>query len=276
MAVTVTVVSVTPQRVKLYINATPPDDPVLTQVIRTDAAGSAAVRMPSGAYGGLPISAPTYVSDYEYSLQTGGVPITYYVYTATAIVATVTLPPLTQHGVAYLTVPLYPASGLLLSAAGAPTDSIAVQYDQTSQGTSTVHPVVGRTDPLVVLGAAADPTGTLVIRCASLAAAQQLIGVLSSPAIFMLRQSDQVNLDFYFAVTSVSLAHSAEDWTTSPRPERRWDVSVSFASVASPPGILVPIGAWAYADLLAGYRDYLLVRAAFATYGDLLSNTPIR
>jgi hypothetical protein len=114
----------------------------------------------------------------------------------------------------------------------------------------------------------------MLMRCPSLDKAQDLIAVLSNAEIFMLRQSDQIDLDFYFVVTGLGLVHGEQDWTTVPRDERRWDVTVNYARVDSPAGVLTPINAWTYDLLAAGYRDYLTVRGAFTSYTDLLQNTP--
>jgi hypothetical protein len=269
MAVTVTL-SRNLQRVRIHIDNTAPAA-TITQVIRSDVSGVAAVRVDAGK---LPNSAASFdVYDYEYAFIADTVPVTYTVYATTGIVATATITPaITARGLSYLTVPRRPTLGFQL--AGSTTFDVVVTFDESRLSPSTVHRVVGRADPVVVLAPLAFSTGTMTIRSASLAGAQRVAQVLSNAEIFMLRQSDQVNLDFYFAVASVAMTHSDQDWTRVPRPERRWDVAVGFTRVAAPPGVLVPAKAWTYDLLAAGYRDYLTVRGSFTTYTDVVQNTP--
>jgi hypothetical protein len=170
----------------------------------------------------------------------------------------------------YLSVPRYPSSGLALNTGADPAQPVITHYTDTHQGQSVVHQVVGRSDPVVVLRPGGSRAGTFTLICPSLASAQEVSGILAQPQVFLLRQSDQNNLDLYFITEAVTTTHGDYDWTQTPQPERRWYLDVAFIEVAWPAGVITPVTVWTYADVLAGYGDYNAVAAAFATYADLL------
>jgi hypothetical protein len=271
MALTVTVTARNVQRVRLQIDN--PDAYNITKITRSDSAGVHSVRVVSGNLPNTDVS--QLVLDYEASMlwhQT----LRYDVYAGNAVRGSVLIDAASPwwevpgRGVAYLNVPLYPSSGLMLNTGADLAQSVVTGWASTRAGLSTRHQVVNRVEPVVVLRPGAARTGTFTIVCPSLAAAQQLEAVLALPQVFQLRQSDQDDLDVYFTTDSTSLSHSEETWTDSPAPERRWSVEVTFTEVAWPSGVLVPINVWTYADVTAGYGDYNAVAASFASYADLL------
>lgn len=271
MALTVAVDSRTPARIRLQI--TNPDGYNIEKVMRTDANGTHSVRTETGV---LPSTAAALVLlDYEAPLLWHSV-VRYDVYDVGnvvrgSVVIDASSPWWAEaRGLVYLNVPLYPSSGLLLNDGADPAQPVITSYSDAHAGQSTAHAVVGRADPVVVLRPGGARAGRFTLVCPSLAAAQQAAAVLAQPQVFQLRQSDQANLDVYFAVNGTALTHSEDDWTSSPQPERRWSLEVEFVEVAWPVGVIVPVTVWTYADLLAGYGDYNAVAATFDTYADLL------
>jgi hypothetical protein len=271
MTLTIAVTDRNLERVRLQI--TNPDAYNIGKVMRSDANGVHTVRTQAGVL-------PTTVSsllllDYEAPLLWHSV-VRYDVYDVNNVVrGSVAIDATSpywdvQRGMMYLSVPLYPSSGLVLNDGADPAQTVMTTYTDTHTGQSTAHQVVGRADPAVVLRPGGSRVGTFTLACPSLAAAQEVAGVLAQAQVFLLRQSDQNNLDVYFITTAVATTHSDADWTQTPQPERRWFLDVEFIEVAWPAGIVVPVTVWTYADVLAAYGDYNAVAATFATYADLL------
>lgn len=249
---------------------------VVTRIVRSDSNGVNAVRLAAGQ---LPASGNIAVEDYEASMLTG-TPITYYVYDAVGLVAqaTVTNEPTyanTAPGLVYLTCPPRPGLGRALNTGARPDEPVVTSYDARSVAASTVHRVVDRADPVVILRTAQLPEGVLQITCPSLASAQGIGYVLGQPYTFMLRQSDQDSLDFHFVMTGTSLSHAQESWgTVDGRVERRWVLDVSYTEIATPPEEVTRTAGWTYADVTAAHATYAAVLGTYATYLDLSRNTP--
>lgn len=276
MALTVTVTDRNVQRVRLQIDN--PNAYNVTKITRSDANGVRSVRVASGA---LPSTDTIQlVLDYEASMVWHRT-VRYDVYENNTVRGSVVIDAASPwwdspgRGLAYLNVPLYPSSGVTLATAADRAQSWVSQWSSTRQGQSSAHRIVNRADPVVVLRQGATRTGTFTIVCPSLAAAQRVEAVLAQPQVMQLRQSDQNNLDVYFTTDATALSHSEQDWTSSPQPERRWSVEVTFTEVAWPLGVVVPINVWTYADVVAGYNDYNAVAGSFATYADLLERIVI-
>jgi len=98
--------------------------------------------------------------------------------------------------------------------------------------------------------------------------------MLARGYVWMLRQSDQLNLDFYFVVIATTLTHSDTDVRTSPRAERRWTLSVQYAQVAAPGPDITALLGWSYAVVAASYTSYGALLGSFATYADLTTRHP--
>jgi hypothetical protein len=248
---------------------------VITRIVRSDSNGVNAVRVPAAQ---LPASGNIAVEDYEASMVSG-TPITYYAYDATGLVAQATVTDdatfaNTATGVVYLTCPPRPGLGRLLNA-GARADQIIVTlYDAQVQTTSTVHRVVDRADPIVILRTAPLPEGRLELTCPSLSSAQDLGYILGQPYTFMLRQSDQDRLDFHFTVSGMNLTHSEQDWgVVGGRSERRWTLAVAHTQISTPPEDVTRTAGWTYGDLTAANSTYIAVLGSYATYLDVSRNT---
>jgi hypothetical protein len=271
MSLTIEVTDRNMQRLRLQI--TNPDAYTIGKVMRSDASGIHSVRVEAGV---LPTAAASLaLLDYEAPLLWHSV-VRYDVYdTGNVVRGSVEVDENSpywadQRGLLYLGVPLYPSYGLTLNDGADPAQSVITDYADVHSGQSTVHPVVGRSDPVVVLRPGGTRVGSFTVACPSLAASQEIAELLALPQVFQLRQSDQANLDVYFVVANITHSHSEANWTQTPQPERRWSLEVEFVEVAWPAGVVVPFTVWTYADVLAGYGDYNAVAATFATYADLL------
>lgn len=271
MSLTVEVTDRNVSRLRLQI--TNPDAYNVGKVMRSDANGVHSVRAEAGA---LPSAAISLVLlDYEAPLLWHSV-VRYDVYdTGNQIRGSVTVDASNpywseQRGLLSLGVPLYPSYGLVLNDGAHIAQSVITDYSDTHSGQSTVHQVVGRSDPVVVLRPGGTRVGRFTLACPSLAVSQEVADVLGLAQVLHLRQSDQANLDLYFITANTTHTHSERDWTQTPQPERRWFLEVEFVEVAWPAGVVVPVTVWTYADVLAGYGDYNAVAATFATYADLL------
>jgi hypothetical protein len=271
MALTIAVTDRNLERIRLQI--TNPNAYNIGKVMRTDANGVHSVRTEAGA---LPTTAATLtLLDYEAPMLWHSV-VQYDVYDAGNVVrGSVVIDETSpywaeERGGMYLGVPLYPSYGLTLNTGADPAQPVMTSYTDTHTGQSTVHQVVNRSDPAVVLRPGGYRTGRFTLACPSLASSQQVAAILNQPQVFLLRQSDQNNLDLYFVTAAVTTTHSDENWTQTPQPERRWFLDVEFIEVAWPTGVIVPVTVWTYADVLAAYGDYNAVAATFATYADLL------
>lgn len=254
----------------------------ITNITRVDESGTHTVRAESGVFPTAANAGPLVISDYEYPL-TFKAPYSYTVYatngtatqSATLLIDAAHALFNTQRGLLQITVPLRPDSGLQLNDGEEFQGSVIVRWENDRPSRHTVHAVVGREDPVVVLQRAASRTGTMDIDCPSLRIAQTLEKTLAQPYVFQLRQSDQWTLAVYFVPVSVRVTHSENDWTDGENPERRWTVTVELMEVAWPAGYVVPITVWTWNDVVAGYGDWNAVTASFATWADLLERQPI-
>jgi hypothetical protein len=259
---TLTVATITPERVHLVL-----DNPTalnVGKVMRADVNGTRTLRTQTGQLPSTGASLDFY--DYEAALNGA---VTYTAYSvANAVIATASVTAAGPAHVLIIACPLYPTDGVVL----APGDELsgitfATTWGSTRAGRTTLHAVIGRTDPAAVLHAVASRAGDLLLICPDHPTCKEIESQLSLARTFMLRQSDVPGLDAYFVVTS--LAARNHDSTA------RWELTVSMAEVAWPVGSFVPSSVWTYADLLAGYGDYNAVAAGFANYATLNDRQPL-
>lgn len=262
MTMTVTVLDRNASRLRIQINN--PDAYPIATVMRTDAAGTRTLRTETGT---LPSSATTLVlPDYEYSLEAGDTP-TYTVYVGSLAYATVTADPNTDTGLLTLASPTRPTAGLELNDDEGAAGSVLATYEDTRAGQHTVHQVIDRTDPIVILRPGSLRTGTLTISCPDRTTARTVQDALSAGDVLQLRQSDVPDLTMYFVTTSAAVTH-AQDVPAAGQP--RWSVVAQVTEVAWPTGDVVPVTVWTFDDVAAEYGDFNAVAATFATFADLL------
>lgn len=264
MTATLTVATATADVIHLVLAN--PDAFNVGKVMRSDVNGTRSVRTQTGQ---LPSTGGSLdFFDYEAAL-TGTVTYTAY-NTANAVIATTSHTQDYQHTV-YLACPLYPSNGVVLADGDLDAaTSYVTAWQAARAGRSTMHAVIGRSDPVPVLHGAAARAGTFAVICPDRAAAKQLEDQLSLPQAFQLRQTDVPGLDMYFVVAGLDSQNIAD--TNAPR----WHVDVAFQEIAWPPGTFTPTSVWTYADVLAaGYGDYNGLAVSFATYATLLARQPL-
>lgn len=284
MAATIAALDKNPARLRLLVSSD--GGYWLTHITRADESGTHTVRAEAGVFPTAPNASAFLVSDYEYPL-TYGASYSYTVYATNGVAtatATVQIGPAhalanVERGLLHLTVPQRPASGIQLNNGIGADGGVIVRWEDGRETRNTVHTVIGREDPIVVMHPAASRVGEMDISCPDLFTAQVVEKTLAQPLVFQLRQSDQWTLAVYFVATSTRLTHSEDNWTTAGpttgQPERRWTVVVGVQEVAWPTGYVVPITVWTYNDVAASYGDYNAVAGSFATYADLLERQEI-
>lgn len=137
-------------------------------------------------------------------------------------------------------------------------------YSDNRQSGSTLHEVIGRSDPLVTIGVPSMRRGQLRYRTASRAEAELLGSIYGSRETAMLRTSDGEVSDFYHVAESVSL--SPGDQLAAGR---TWYVDVSYLETARPTAPLKGAAGWTFASVLVNHTDFASVRASYDTFADL-------
>jgi len=143
-------------------------------------------------------------------------------------------------------------------------------YEATRASTTTVHDVIGRTDPLVSLGVQGTRRGALGLFCPTYADARAVEATLGAGEVVLLRTQEFEGLDMYLVGTS-SQVRPFDDETTI----RRWEVVVEFVETAAPLGALYGALGWDYAASLARNATFADSLAEFATFGDLTAGPAV-
>lgn len=226
---------------------------VVTSVQRRDVNGLRAVRVPTGL---VPSTGGFVLVDTEASLKG---PITYQVVTTVGREATASTA-LDVPGW-YLVDPMLPT--------GAQPLPLVEGLTSVRASATTFHEVVGREDPVPVVGPLRRRSGVMDLWCASYEDGLSIVALYATRRILMLRQGTFGGLDLYHLPESVDLSPQPAD--TSPK---RWRVGVSYREVAVPTGPLLSQPGWTYADVLAAYSSYDDLLVAFPTYAALLLKEP--
>lgn len=221
----------------------------VTKITRSDVNGIAEVRVSSGQ---LPSTATgtTVVSDYEASNGVCNYTVTTInvsdIATASATL-TVTKP--------WLMVPIAPNYSENVET--------ITNYSAGRSSRSTVHQIIGRADPLVVLGKLGTRTGTLEIWTDSIVSANKLARVFDRGEIVMLKQPVS-GMDMYF---------TAEDLDISPFSVQgsmtRFKFTVRYQEVVRPYGNLAGALGWTYNALASRYSTFDQILSDYATYDAL-------
>jgi hypothetical protein len=234
--------------VLLQITGAPAGPVVIT---RTDVNGSGSVRLRVGQ---VPIAGALTLTDYEPALLGD---LTYDVVdSANAVVSETT----TLEGTV-----TQPQIGGVQQPGLEFDPQLITGYTSTRSGSSTVHELVGRADPVVVLGPTRLRRGRLSVWLADYAAAAACIGVLAQARILMLRQPDYPGMDMYFLATELPaqpLAKTSQGW--------RWSVEFDYVELRSPSLPLLGAAGWRFDDVASGYPTFAAVRSTFADFDALL------
>lgn len=223
-------------------------------IARVDANGARPVRLLAGQE---PIAGDLTVTDYEPALA--GDLIRYDVKDGAGVTvsASTTLAGVTRPQLQLAALPQYRLALDLVTGYGA-----------DRAGTTTVHDVIGRTDPVVTLGRLGTRRGTLTLWAADHGAARAVEQLADRSNVLLLRQGDHSGMDLYFVATRTGV--TPDDEATSPR---RWSVELDYVEVAAPTGNLLGALGWTFEDV-ATLGSFAALPATFATFTDLTVGTP--
>lgn len=131
-------------------------------------------------------------------------------------------------------------------------------YESQRQSATTVHEVVGRADPLVVLGPLRTRQGQLEMFATDYTAARALVAVYDRGEVVLLRQPDFPGLDMYHVSIATRIAPDVN----------RWRVSVDYVETKNPVGPLLGSLGWTFDQAATSYSTFASARAAFPTFND--------
>lgn len=226
-----------------------PAGPVI--ITRSDANGTGTVRLRTGQ---APIAGALTVTDYE-PAYTG--PVSYDVVDSANATTTGST---TLDGL--VTEPII--SGVQLPQLSF-RPPLITGYFSDRAASSTVHDIINRGDPVVVLGPKRTRRGTLEVFCRTFDEAHELDLVLAESKTLLLRQPDYPGMDMYFVPTSSRvepLQKVAAGW--------RWQVTAPYVEVRNPTLPLLGAAGWTFDDLASSYATFAAVRASFTDFNDLL------
>ncbi|WP_156380230.1 hypothetical protein [Arthrobacter sp. Soil762] len=137
-------------------------------------------------------------------------------------------------------------------------------YSAGRDSFSTIHQIIGRADPLVVMGKLGTRIGNLEIWTENLEDANRLIRVFDRGEAVLLKQTVP-GMDMYFTTTGLDVTpYSVEG------PElTRYRFAVQYQEVVRPFGDLAGALGWNFDALAAEYSSFDAVTAAFASFDDL-------
>ncbi len=253
------------------------DGPVL--LTRTDANGTNIVRQYDGAQaaGGV-----LDVTDAEWSwigpwTDTHGVPQSPFYAATDAAGATATAPfpdPMDVPDTPVITAVQYPTIAVSRwVAAGSPwiPPPVITDYGAETDSLSTVHQIVGRRDPVVILDQLRTRTGSFTVWCAHHQQAAWVRDALSGPYTYLLRQGDHLGMDMYFTVASVSLAPLDRAYLGAGSAPRRWALTVTYTEVRNDPALtLLGATTWTWDDVAYTYDSWASVRDAYDSWADVI------
>lgn len=125
---------------------------------------------------------------------------------------------------------------------------------------SVVHPIIGRTDPLVTAQTLRARSGTLRLWCDTVAHANEILQVFQSgyPALLRTPQP-QLLRDGWLAPIRITDTHAAND-----RAARI--LEVEYQVVGRPPGAAVGQAVWRWQDTVTEYGTWAILRASQPTW----------
>ena len=135
---------------------------------------------------------------------------------------------------------------------------LVVGFEGTRTALTTVHDVVGRADPLVVMGPLGTRRGRLDIFVAEYATGRALEAVYGLGEIVLMRQPTVPGLDLYHVARSTFLGQD----------QSRWRLTVDYVEVAAPTGPLLGALGWTFDAAADWYPTFAAARAAFPTFNE--------
>lgn len=137
-----------------------------------------------------------------------------------------------------------------------------IDYDSRRDFGGSIHEIVGREDPIPVLGKQRFRSGTIRAYATSYEAALAVEAVCARGEVIMLRQPTFTGLDMYFVAQSISVAPDFQD-------NRYWTVDVDYQQVGWPTAPLLAAAGWSFDDLANDYDSFAEVASAFSTFSAL-------
>ncbi|WP_457950425.1 hypothetical protein ACTAQI_07535 [Pseudarthrobacter sp. alpha12b] len=217
-------------------------------ITRSNSNGFSSVRISSGQLPS-PSGGKTIVTDYEAAHGLN-------VYTVTTTAETLSQSATLTIDKPWLLVPIAPNYS-------EQAESI-VNYSAGRETNSTVHNIIGRSDPLVVIGKLGSRTGILEIWTTSLEDASRLVRVFDRGEAVLLKQAVS-GMDMYFAANSLDV----DPYAVSGPENTRYKLTVSYTEVSRPYGNLAGALGWTFDALASQYPSFDAVTAAYATFDDL-------
>lgn len=219
----------------------------VTSITRNDRNGIAAVRFAAGQVP-TPATGTTIIKDYEAAHGSN----TYTAYDSTGQVsATATLA----------------LAGPMLLVPIAPNYSESLEtitdYAASRSSNSTVHQIMGRPDPIVVLGQLGTRTGTLELWAKDLVDAARLQRVFDRGETVMLKQT-VAGLDMYFTALSLDVS----PWQVLAD-QTRYKLSIQYQEVSRPYGNLAGALGWTFDALSVKFPTFDAVTAAYSNFDNL-------
>lgn len=221
-----------------------------TQVVRSDANGTAPVRLREGQE---PIDGVMVATDYEAAL-TG--PLTY---TVTDGLGGVAVASTTLAGVTspWLSVPVLPQLGIRVAA-------VLDDYTSGYEARGVLHTVIDRPDRVPTLAPLSTRSGRFTVLCGSHQDAVTVAAVYNRGQVVHLRQPTHGGMDAYHVATGVDVSPDGP----------RWLVSVQWAEVARPTGPLLGGIGWDWATLSSQYTDWDEVRRSYQDWTQVTIDSP--
>ncbi len=155
---------------------------------------------------------------------------------------------------AWLTVPIDPARRLQFD--------VITELEADRKTTTTFHDIVGRTDPLAVIGGQKLRTGRLAVLANTYDDVTAINSLIKSRQVLMVRQALHAGLDMYF------LAENSTEQYFDPN----WIVTFDFQEVAWPKNLVAARPEWTFAALKNAYRTFEAVTPNYSTFASLTRN----
>lgn len=226
-----------------------PDNWLALHIVRVDANGVGTVRLRSGQE---PIAGVLTVEDFEVALAG---PVRYDVIDGTGAITSAATE-LTAVTGSTLHLPVLPEHRVQLES--------VLDYNAARGTLTSRHDIVGRPDPVTILGLLRLREGSLRVWCSDYATAMGAVSITNRGEVIMLRQPDYPGMDMYFVTTRTQVAPEASSSTV-----RRWTVTLEFTEVAAPTGPLLGNAGWSYTNV-TDLGTYAAVRDAFGDYTELV------
>lgn len=233
----------------MWLRFDPDAGEYVSSIYRTDVNGTAQVRTLLGV---LPSDPDDLVNVYDQEAALAG-EVSYEI---TSSVTVYTVAATMEGAQPWLTVVLDPKQ-----ASAVP---LVLNYNGGRQASSTVHEIVGRTDPLVTLGVLRTRQGMLEFWCPDHATVRTLERLYAKNMVMLLREPLHPGMDLYHVPTGTDISPLSIEGRLT-----RWGLRVNYIEVKRPSGNVLGTLGWDYDDVAASYPDYASLLAVYEDYEGL-------